>query len=198
MKNITLAIILMISSFAFSESNTNKIDTTSFKSSLDNALYLSGINKDSALVELKKIEKECTKSGYKSGLAECYAQMGKLYKEIGNFPMALETMTRSLNLYYELQNKEGIASQKLSIGAVYVHLSAYSRAKQYIHQSLEYYEGTEKHYALGGAYMTMSGLYIYLKDYQLGKEYIDKAILHFEKINYTPGICGCLLNQAVI
>lgn len=198
MRNIKFAILLLISSFTFSESVAGKIDTTSIKSSLDDAVSLFSINEDSAISELQKIEKECKKAGYKKGLAECYSQMGKLYKEIGNFPMTLETMNKSLNLYLELQNKEGIANQKLSIGAVYVHLSAYSRAKEYIHQSLEYYEGTEEHFALGGAYMTMSGLYIYLKEYEIVKQYIDKAIHHFEKIGYELGICGCMLNKAII
>ncbi len=176
----------------------NTIDTTYLKNSFIHSEHLFNISPDSAIIELKRIEKECKDANYKEGLALCYARMGRLLKQMGDFPEAMEYMNKSLHLYQELNSTKGIAALKLSIGAVYVHLSAYSIAQEYIHESLEYYENTDKHFELGGAYMTLSGIYIYIKEYDLGKEYIEKAIEHYQKIDFKYGICGSKLNRALI
>ncbi|MFP4023883.1 MAG: histidine kinase [Thiohalospira sp.] len=176
----------------------NTIDTTYLKNSFIYSERLFNINPDSAMIELNRIEKECKDANYKEGLALCYAIKGRLMKQMGDLPEALEYMNKSLHLYQELNSKNGIAALKLSIGAVYVHISAYSLAQEYIHKSLEYYEKTDKHFELGNAYMTLSGIYIYIKEYKLGKEYIEKAIEHYEKINFKYGICGSKLNRAII
>lgn len=176
----------------------NTIDTTYLKNSFIYSERLFNISPDSAMIELKRIEKECKDANYKEGLALCYGRMGRLLKQMGDFPEALNYMNKSLSIYKELNIPNGIAALKLSIGAVYVHLSAYSLAQEYIHESLEYYENTDKHFELGGAYMTLSGIYIYIKEYDLGKKYIEKAIEHYEKIDFKYGVCGSKLNKAII
>lgn len=196
MKNIIIYVLLF--SLIMPSIAKSAIDTTYIKNALIHSERLFNINYDSAMIELKRIEKECKDANYKEGLALCYGRMGRLLKQKGDFPEALEYMNKSLNLYKELNSTNGIAALKLSIGAVYVHLSAYSLAQEYIHESLEYYETTDKHFELGGAYMTLSGIYIYIKEFDLGKKYIEKAIEHYEKIDFKYGICGSKLNKALI
>ena len=103
--------------------------------------------------------------------------------QIKNYKKSIETYSKSIKLYKEVNSKE-YSEELCNIGLCYLELKDYPNSLRYFKECIKHvekynlYEGT-KAYCYGG----MGEIYFIMKKYKMAKEYFDNAILIDKKIN---------------
>lgn len=71
-----------------------------------------------------------------------YRVIGVAYWALGDYPLALDNMLKSLDLYEAQQDVTGVGNMLMNIGLVYSEQLSYQRAKGYFKRALEAFEET--------------------------------------------------------
>jgi len=112
--------------------DTNKVITLNL---LSEKLWRTA-NYDTSLVIANNAEALAEKLTYKKGLAAAYRNIGVINEYLGNYPRALESHLKALDINRQIDNKSGIIRNLGSIGNVYDDEGNYPKALDYYFKAL--------------------------------------------------------------
>lgn len=134
------------------------------------------------------------KINYKKGIATCYNNIGIVYKNSGNYFLALENYKKALAIFEETEDKKGIAKTYIIIGVVYSEQSDFTQAMEFYQKAQKIYEllndkaGMAKSYSMLGIVSTDKG------DYPKATEYYLKSLKINEALGDKKSLLNCYTN----
>jgi len=121
-------------------------------------------------------------------MARKLGNIGTIYKELGNYPVALDYYSKALKYYEEAGEKRGIAVTLQNIGWVYSDKEEYKIALEYFQKAIEIATQTGEPRWIMYDYGTIGQLY-----YNLATKTSEKNPNFF----YLPSTKGILLKLAI-
>jgi len=131
-------------------------------------------------------------------LAKVCNILGNVYRNLSNYPKALEYSSKALHINEEIGNKSGIAVNLGNIGIVYHQLSDYPKALEYYSKALHINEEFGNN---GGIAINLGNIgivYYKLTEYPKALEYYSKALHIYEEIGNKDGIASNLNNIGIV
>jgi tetratricopeptide (TPR) repeat protein len=142
-------------------------------------------------VALKHLKRAESLTSDKRDLMYIYAQLGKIYHEMGYFDDALLYHNKSLSLAKELGDISTQAAVLNNIALIYQHINELDKALDYFEESLRL-QTNEK--AKSPTYNNIAIIYGKKEDYQKAVEYFQKAIKLVESYGDSHGASLVKLN----
>lgn len=96
---------------------------------------------------------------YKDGEARVLFVKGKVNKQIGNYPAALELYKQSQKIYESTKNRGGIAGDLLFIGEVYAYQSDHPLALSFFFQAMDLFQKDSNDYGVAFSLLKISDSY---------------------------------------
>jgi len=121
-------------------------------------------------------------------LAKVYNALGIVYKNLSDYPKALEFYSKALQINEEIANKVGIATILGNFGNVYRNLSDYPKALEYYSKALQIQEEIGNNGGIAINFGNIGIVYQNLSDYPKALEYYSKALHIHEEIGNKVGI----------
>ncbi len=115
------------------------------------------------------------KSDDKRSLAITINNLGTVYYELGNYPMAAENLLNALKLSEELDDKPGLARTTNNLGNLYVDQRDFSKALEYYTYSLRIKEELGNTAGLPNAYNNIGLVYTNMGEYDLALENLNNS-----------------------
>ena len=109
-------------------------------------------------------------------MGNCYGNIGIVYKDLINYPKALEYYIKQLKICEEIGDKKGLSNCYGSIATVYKDLSDYSKSLEYYLKALQLFEETNNKQGIATCYLNMGALYNDLLDYKLAIQYSHSCL----------------------
>jgi tetratricopeptide (TPR) repeat protein len=133
-----------------------------------------------------------------TGIAKSMSNIGLVYQEQGDYPMALDNYFKALKMFEVLENKKGIANNTNNIGLVYKSQGNNPKALDYFLKALKMYE--ELGYKNGIAYNTgnIGNVYEAQGEYSKALDYYSQALKMNEELGDKNGIAVNTGNIGVI
>jgi tetratricopeptide (TPR) repeat protein len=125
---------------------------------------------------------------FKTLEARALNSIGNVYKNLSDYPKALEYYGKALPIFEELGHKEGIAIILGNSGNVYLNLSDYPKALEYFSKALALAEELGNRQHVAGWFGNIGLVYQNLSDYAKALEYYGKALALNEEIGKKDGI----------
>ncbi|EAY31952.1 tetratricopeptide repeat protein [Microscilla marina] len=153
---------------------------------------------DAALIYIRKALSLAKKKNYSKGLAQAYANQGRVFTAKGDLATALSWYQKALQISQTTQNKEGIALVINNIGIVYSMMGNYKKANDYFHIALSSYE---KAGGQTGVAQTLNNIGIVLKQqkqYKQSLEYFERSLSINQQLQNKGEIARCYNNIGLI
>jgi tetratricopeptide (TPR) repeat protein len=127
-------------------------------------------------------------------IAQCYSNIGSIYRNLGNNNIASDYYFKALRINENNSFEEGIADVHLNIANIYLSLEEYASALDFQLKSLHYF--TENNYKTETGYcLSNIGLvYLELKDIDTALYYFNRALEINTQTQDQHGIIGSLIN----
>jgi adenylate cyclase len=122
--------------------------------------------------------------------------IGVAYRNIGDFPMALEYYFESLKQSEEIGDKEQIAYSLNNIGNIYIYQENYEEAKRYILRTLEIAKELNNNKILAYCYINLGRIYKNTKDYEKSLNYLFKTLEIRKGLNDLQSVGNALYDIA--
>ncbi len=119
--------------------------------------------------------------------------LGNIYKEIENYPLAIEYHRKSLAIQMK-ESSMSVASSINNIGTCFFHQRIYDSSINYYTQYLKLGRILQDKQKIGRAHQNLAKVYLELSKRKSAREHLDSANSHYTLINYVPG----LLSQYII
>ncbi len=185
---------------------TAKHDTTRVAAlfNWDQLIYLSDPKLDLDLNA--RIEKICNtnlkknniskreKKYFKERLCSALNNIGLLYRDIGNYPKALEYYQRGLLLAEEINSLTDISNLLNNIGIVYIDTDEKEKAAKYLTKSFKIAIKLGDSSGVASSYNNMGIIYMTQKKYDIAFEYHKKAFELRKKLGDKFGESASLMN----
>ena len=129
----------------------------------------------------------------KKGMANSYSNIGNIYKDLGDYPKALDYYSQSLKVAEELGDKKAIAKNLGNSGIVYHSQSDYPKALDYYLRALKITEELVDKKGTTAHLCNIASIYSDQGDYSKALNYSFKALKLAEDIgnkNYIAIILG--------
>lgn len=139
------------------------------------SFYFKGVF-DSAAHYFYKSVYVLEKKNFKKELAHTLNNLARLYRKKREFPRALGTYERAMNIFTELGDSEGIATIYNESGVVYEYMGDFGEAERRYKASLNIHIQRKDSIGISYAYSNIGYLYISLKKYKPAEEYLLKAL----------------------
>src|SRR5690606_2047226 len=117
----------------------------------------------------------------KNNLASGYTWIGNIYKEQGDYAIALENYLKALKIYEEVNDEQNIGYPLLNISSIYRFLNQIDKAKEYAALASEKFEKVMNKYGVGICLYRTALIFTEEKDYQGAIGYLLKAKKLFEE-----------------
>lgn len=137
---------------------------------------------DSARVYIEAGKKRFTADKYEKGIGKMYLQEGNLYQSLGNFPAAIKSYDRSLEICNKTDDRESAGIVINSIGTVEGRSGQYDKALNHFLEALRIFEKLGNNKQISNTYLKMGVLYDRtdnidkaLDYYKLADEYLSKT-----------------------
>ncbi len=127
-------------------------------------------------------------------LSKIYTTLGATYRNLSDYPKALEYYSKAFQINEEIGNKVGIANNLGNIGNVYTDLSDYPKALEYYSKAFQINEEIGNKVSFAYNLGSLGFVYIGLSDYPKALEYYSKAFQIYEEIGNKYGIATSLGN----
>ena len=109
--------------------------------------------------------------------ADCFQRLGNIYREIGNYDLALANIGKALELHTQINDQPGICADNYYLGAAYLFKNDYETTLRYNLTALELMEKlTEPDLVLKAGILNLIG-----RSYEFQKEY-DDALNYFQQV----------------
>jgi signal transduction histidine kinase len=136
---------------------------------------------------------------YKSLMAKTIRQTGMVYRRIGLFNEANESLQKSLVLYVEIGDKPEIAESLVAIGNNHLSQGNSQMALKYFEKALVLQEemiakspnNDELKRGMAACLVNIAKVSLTLNNYQIVSKYIEKALTIYKTINDEKGLADC-------
>ncbi|MGZ3905080.1 MAG: tetratricopeptide repeat protein, partial [Bacteroidia bacterium] len=173
---------------------TAKADTTQVNLMNNLSYEFQGIDPEKASDYVKKAHDLAEKINYKSGLAYAYNNMGNISRNKGDYKLALDNYSKSLQIRKEIFDKPGQGTALFGIGNVYLVWGEYNTALEYYLKSLKIFEEFKSKSDIADCYSNIGVIYYYQKNYPKTLEYWKQAIAYYEELSQRNAAIACLGN----
>jgi class 3 adenylate cyclase len=116
----------------------------------------------------------------------------------GNYPIALEYLQKSLEIFEELGEKQGIAKSLDNIGLIYKLQGNYPRALEYLERALVIREELGDQNGIAINLGNTGGVYFDQGNYPRALENLQKSLAFYEEVGHKEGIAASMSNIASI
>jgi len=173
----------------------------------DNLIYISDPELDLELnqsileiceVNLTNELKDSEKRFYGYKLAHSYNNIGIIYANQSDYPLALNYYFKSLKIRKELGDKQGMADSYNNIGIIYKNQSSYPQAMDYYFKSLKIYEEQSNKEGIALTYNNIGNIYNSQSSYPLALTYYFKSLKIHEEMGNKPYIASCYDNICIL
>jgi tetratricopeptide (TPR) repeat protein len=120
--------------------------------------------------------------GDKSGEGADLNNIGVVYKNLGDYPKALDYLKQALKIKKEIGDKRGIGNNLTNIGGVYQYLDDYPKALDYYQQALAIDKELGDKRGEGMDLTNIGVAYKYLGEYQKAKKAFQDSVVIFENL----------------
>jgi serine phosphatase RsbU (regulator of sigma subunit) len=120
--------------------------------------------------------------GNERSVAINLGNIGNIYTDLGNYPLALESMKKALEISRKIGDKEGIASNTGSIGNIYTLQKNYEQARIAFDSCLSISKEIGEKEMIQDAYSELSSLDMARGNYKDALEYYKKSILYRDSL----------------
>ncbi|WP_240473046.1 adenylate/guanylate cyclase domain-containing protein [Eudoraea adriatica] len=127
-------------------------------------------------------------------MVDALSALGFAYFRIGNFPKALESYKKGLDLAEKANDKAGVAYLLLRTGFIYHDNSDIISALKYYQRSLKIFEEIEDLDGIGSVYNEYGSIYRTEKEYDKALDYYLKSIAINDELNYESDNSAIYLN----
>jgi tetratricopeptide (TPR) repeat protein len=153
------------------------------------ATVLIHFNEKEKALELRRKSNHIYESlNLRSQLASGYAWIGNIYKELGDFPKALENYFISLKISEEENHEQNLGYALVNISSIYRYQKQYEEAKEYALKALTYFKRTNDINGLAWTYYRLAMIYQENEDYESAFKNLNDAIFNFRSVNNSIGI----------
>ncbi len=125
---------------------------------------------------------------YVPGKANCLSNIGASYKDLLNYPKALEYNYKSLALAKNTKDNYLISQSLNNLGATYYSLPNYDSARYYFTLSTQRFEKENNEYELINSYVNMGDVYRHFNQFDTALIYYNKALTYSKKLGSTDGL----------
>ncbi len=160
------------------------LDTVRFKSTIDSVSNLniqvkelSKTNKEAALKLCSHALKMAVKIHDLRGMADCYNNMGIIYKNLGEYSVALNYHLKALNLRMIVGDKKLIARSCNNLALVYANQNDLIKALEYQLKGLKIKEEINDTREISISYANIGLIYSDQKNHKMALEYFFKALM---------------------
>lgn len=138
------------------------------------------------------------KKGYGKGLGNAYQNIGLIYKEQQNFPLALENYRKSLVHMEEIGFKKGIAASYINIGLIYFFQGNHPEALKNFLKAKTIREEMGDHKGLGSAFGNIGEVYRMQGNFEEALKNIDSCQRIMKEIGNRGGDATAYSNRGII
>ena len=148
--------------------------------------------------ELNKNHPSALHKKYLFCLAEALNNIGYIYNDQGDIPLALQYYNKSLKLREELEDKKGIALFLNNIGYIYTAQGDIPLALECYHKSLKVYEEMEDKKGMATSFNNIANIYHDQGDSPLALQYYNQSLKAYEEVGNKKGVALALNNIGFI
>ena len=127
-------------------------------------------------------------------MSKTIGNIGNIYSEQGNYPMALEYYFKALRIDEKLQRKNGITSNLGNIGLVYCYQREYPKALEYLFKALKMDEESGNKDGVARHLGNIGLAYNQQKNFKKALEYYEKVLKMNEALGNKYNIANLLGN----
>jgi class 3 adenylate cyclase/uncharacterized protein HemY len=138
---------------------------------------------DSAIALLNQLYKFSEEADYKTGMIDALSTLGYGYFRTGNYPKALESYNKGLDLAKKANDKEGVANLLLKTGYIYHDNADLIMALAYYQRSLKIFEEINDTSGIGSVYNEFGNIYSEKEESEKALDYFQKAIAINKKLD---------------
>src|ERR1700757_2258235 len=135
---------------------------------------------------------------FKKGMAASYNNIGTIYSNQGNYPLAFKNFFNSLKLREEIKDKNGIAIAYNNIGSVYQKQDNFTEALKNYQASLKIKEEINDKQGIAYSYNNIGLMYDIQGNYPLALQNYFAALKITEAINDKKGIATAHNNIGLV
>ncbi|MFY8000054.1 MAG: tetratricopeptide repeat protein [Candidatus Kapaibacteriota bacterium] len=167
-------------------------DTTKINAMNELAEYFWRIktNLDSSMAYASESHRMSKILSYNQGIAFALRNIGNIYRVRGQYPLALENLLQSLQVYEKIGDRYGIANVSIGIGLVYRNQGKYGEALEYLFSALRMSELIEDKTRIAPALYGIAFIYSYQKKYSEALDYHFRALKIYEEIRDKRGMAN--------
>jgi hydrogenase-4 transcriptional activator len=141
-------------------------------------------DKPKAISILKGALREYSESAADQDLGPIYAALGRVYRSISEYPIALDYAQRALEHFRQTGEWRNLAEAYFGIAVAEVQEGNYESSLENFQQALKLIGDHPASYILGRIYGNMAGVCWFLKRPQEGIRYLEKAIAYYERTDH--------------
>ena len=131
----------------------------------------------------------------KKFLASALSAMGGNKLSQADYPGALESYQKALEINERIGNLQGTGNNYNNIGLVYYSIYDYPRALEYYQKTLGINERTGNKTGIANCLGNIGNIYNELRDYPKAVDYYEKALTISENTNNLQSVAGNLVNM---
>lgn len=194
-------LLLTLSVFAFTSSDTNVSDTTQVIR-LNSAAFNERLtDPDQTVQTASKALNLARQLDYTKGIAEAYRVMGIGLYYKSQVEKAIDSYLNALSYFQKANSKRGMASVYNNIGNLYFDSNDYDRALDYFQRALKMAESMSNDQLIATIGLNLGNIYYRKLQYNQALQYYNKTEAIFEKNKKNLNedvLLGCIQNKGVI
>ena len=173
--------------------NSDK-DTNKVKTYLELAKNYTRISTDTAVLYANSAILLGRETGFYTGVANSYRQIGIIHYMKGEYENAIDNFTLSLKTWEEAGDNSGIARARINIGIIYFNIGQYDKALENYMISSKILLQINDIDGVARAYNNIANLYNYQGNLPLALEYSFKSLKIHEELKNENEISSTLNN----
>jgi PAS domain S-box-containing protein len=162
-------------------------DTVKLHTLIDLCWIYRNSNIDSALKYNDKAYALAEKLGLKNEIVKIIQFKGVIYRNLGEYPKALEYYFNVLKAYEELDDSEGIGFAYQAIGDIYRYLKNTELCKEYTLKGLKYLEAVNNLSGIAYCYYSLGSALMEEVEYDKALDYLTECLKIREGLNEKRG-----------
>lgn len=167
---------------------STKNDTLKLNALIDLCWVYRNSNIDSALKYNDEAYALAERLGLKNEIVKIIQFKGVIYRNLGEYPKALEYYFNVLKAYEELDDSEGIGFAFQAIGDIYRYLNNTELCKEYSLKGLKYLAEKNNFSGVAYCYYSLGSALMEEGDYEMALEYLTECLKIREVLNNKRGI----------
>ncbi len=129
--------------------------------------------------------------------AQIIHQLALVYKNQGNYSLAIKNYENSIKIKEILGDKKGLSISLMNLGIIYYNKGDYPKSLAYYEKALIIAEEINYKRLFAACFINMGIVYDEQGNYPKAIEYYEKSLKRFEELKENNGISTCILNLGI-